>query len=205
MMGPPFRPGPHRHPRQKRWSHRPRTAPQRKKQRRPHEGGWANQGRETRATKSNAERNRAGSRRRRAIAASKTHGGQGRRAAPERGPNDPRPGPRTAPGSEAPRKASNTRPGMRDDGKRKAPKRAVHGLEAMRKKLRQRPTLPQRHRCSTIGSEELNFRVRDGIGWNLFDITTGKLWIASQPEFRDRALPPRETRRRAVELHQYCL
>ena len=45
----------------------------------------------------------------------------------------PGPGPRTAPGSEAPRKASNTRPGMRDDGKRKAPKRAVHSLEAMRK------------------------------------------------------------------------
>ena len=43
-----------------------------------------------------------------------------------------RPTPR-APGSEAPRKASNTRPGMRDDGKRKAPKRAVHSLEAMRK------------------------------------------------------------------------
>ncbi len=82
---------------------------------------------------------------------------------------------------------------------------AAHSLEAYEKKLRQRPTLPQRHRCSTIGSEELNFRVRDGIGWNLFDITTGKLWIASQPEFRDRALPPRETRRRAVELHQYCL
>ena len=26
---------------------------------------------------------------------------------------------------------------------------------------------------STIGSEELNFRVRDGIGCSLFDITTG--------------------------------
>ena len=78
--------------------------------------------------------------------------------------------------------------------KEKAPKRAqCTASRPFGQKLRQRPTLPQRHRCSTIGSEELNFRVRDGIGWNLFDITTGKLWIASQPEFRDRAhLPPKQ-------------
>ena len=32
--------------------------------------------------------------------------------------------------------------------------------------------------CSTIGATELNFRVRDGIGWNLCAIVTGKLkWI----------------------------
>ena len=104
-----------------------------------------------------------------------------------------RPTPR-APGSEAPRKASNTRPGMRR-WKKKSPEACSAQPRGYEKKLRQRPTLPQRHRCSTIGSEELNFRVRDGIGWNLFDITTGKLWIASQPEFRDRAHPPRETRR----------
>ena len=63
-------------------------------------------------------------------------------------------------------------------------------LEGFGRKLRQRPTLPHCRQCSTIGSEELNFRVRDGIGWNLFDITTGKLWIASQPEFYERACVP---------------
>ena len=85
----------------------------------------------------------------------------------------------------------------RDAGrwKKKSPEACSAQPRGYEKKLRQRPTLPQRHRCSTIGSEELNFRVRDGIGWNLFDITTGKLWIASQPEFRDRAHLPRETRR----------
>ena len=31
-----------------------------------------------------------------------------------------------------------------------------------RKKIRRRPTLPHRHRCSTIGAEGLNFCVRDG-------------------------------------------
>jgi hypothetical protein len=46
-------------------------------------------------------------------------------------------------------------------------------------KSRQRPTLPHSFPCSTIGSEELNFRVRDGIGCYLFDIATGNFWIAS--------------------------
>ena len=46
------------------------------------------------------------------------------------------------------------------------------------KKSRQRPTLPHGFPCSTIGSDELNFRVRDGIGCSLVDITTGNLWIA---------------------------
>ena len=41
------------------------------------------------------------------------------------------------------------------------------------KKSRQRPTLPQDHSCSTIGSDELDFRVRDGIGYGLVDIATG--------------------------------
>ena len=43
---------------------------------------------------------------------------------------------------------------------------------------RQRPTLPQGRPCSTIGSEELDFRVRYGIGYGLFDITTGKRWAS---------------------------
>src|SRR5688572_15925251 len=41
------------------------------------------------------------------------------------------------------------------------------------KKSRRRPTLPHGYPCSTIGSEELNFRVRDGIGCGLFEIITG--------------------------------
>src|SRR5258708_30122563 len=58
------------------------------------------------------------------------------------------------------------------------------------KKSRQRPTLPHGCPCSTIGSEELNFRVRDGIGCGLLEITTGNLWIASTPDLL--GLPARE-------------
>ena len=35
---------------------------------------------------------------------------------------------------------------------------------------------PTRKPCSTIGSEGLNFRVRDGNGWDPFDKATGKLF-----------------------------
>ena len=38
--------------------------------------------------------------------------------------------------------------------------------------FRRRPTLPHRTPCSTIGAEELNFRVRDGNGCFLFAIAT---------------------------------
>src|SRR5687767_11476829 len=41
-------------------------------------------------------------------------------------------------------------------------------------KPRQRPTLPQRGPCSTIGPGELNFRVRDGNGCGLARIAAGK-------------------------------
>src|SRR4029077_16837863 len=51
--------------------------------------------------------------------------------------------------------------------KKTPPKRALW------EKSRQRPTLPHGFPCSTIGSEELNFRVRDGIGCGLLEITTG--------------------------------
>ena len=37
---------------------------------------------------------------------------------------------------------------------------------------RRRPTLPHKKSCSTIGAEELNDRVRDGIGCDLFAKTT---------------------------------
>ena len=39
--------------------------------------------------------------------------------------------------------------------------------------IRQRPTLPGRLQPSTIGTEGLNFCVRDGNRWNPFAITTG--------------------------------
>ena len=38
-----------------------------------------------------------------------------------------------------------------------------------------RPTLPHTRACSTIGAEELNFRVRDGNGWDLLAMVTQKL------------------------------
>ena len=43
------------------------------------------------------------------------------------------------------------------------------------KLTRQRPTLPHSCPCSTIGSEKLDFRVRDGIGYGLLDIATGNV------------------------------
>ena len=55
---------------------------------------------------------------------------------------------------------------------------AGSGLQAggvLPKKSRRRPTLPLGLPSSTIGSKELNFRVRDGIGCGLLDITTGNL------------------------------
>lgn len=50
-------------------------------------------------------------------------------------------------------------------------------LYAGQRKSRRRPTLPLGHPSSTIGSKELNFRVRYGIGCSLLDITTGNLWV----------------------------
>jgi hypothetical protein len=44
---------------------------------------------------------------------------------------------------------------------------------ALRRKVRRRPTLPHRNQCSTIGAEELSFRVRNGTGRFLLAITTG--------------------------------
>ena len=61
----------------------------------------------------------------------------------------------------------------------KAESRAMRGLSAFSEKSRRRPTLPHGYPCSTIGSEELNFRVRDGIGCGLFEITTGNCGSAA--------------------------
>ena len=55
-------------------------------------------------------------------------------------------------------------------------KKRPRGIPRGRYKLtRQRPTLPHGCPCSTIGSEELDFRVRDGIGYGLLDIATGNV------------------------------
>ena len=43
--------------------------------------------------------------------------------------------------------------------------------------FRRRPTLPHSFPCSTIGAEELNFRVRDGNGCCLFAIATEKSFM----------------------------
>ena len=51
---------------------------------------------------------------------------------------------------------------------------ALSLVHTVQRKSRQRPTLPLSFPSSTIGSEELNFRVRNGIGWGLFDIATGR-------------------------------
>ena len=70
-------------------------------------------------------------------------------------------------------------------GQKKSPQSAGSSISAA-KKSRRRPTLPHGFPCSTIGSEELNFRVRDGIGCGLLENTTGNLWIAVQARFTNR-------------------
>ena len=54
-----------------------------------------------------------------------------------------------------------------------------------------RPTLPHSLPCSTIGAEELNFRVRNGYGWTLFAMVTKKLCETeiSTPALSDQPAP----------------
>src|SRR5215467_5235408 len=49
------------------------------------------------------------------------------------------------------------------------------------------PTLPHTCACSTIGAEELNYRVRDGNGWVLLAKVTQK---ARDTEYFDGSPPP---------------
>jgi hypothetical protein len=49
---------------------------------------------------------------------------------------------------------------------------------------RQLPTLPHTFACSTIGPAGLNFRVRDGNGWN----PRGKITDKSEPSAINRQL-----------------
>ena len=59
-------------------------------------------------------------------------------------------------------------------------------IEAFENIIGRRPTLPHTRACSTIGAEELNFRVRDGNGWDLLATTT-QSWLVMRPT-RLRAL-----------------
>ncbi len=75
--------------------------------------------------------------------------------------------------SGASRHDCSTRPAARR-GRSKPIKKARRGYPRRASGLtRRRPTLPHSCPCSTIGSEELNFRVRDGIGCGLLDVATG--------------------------------
>ena len=73
---------------------------------------------------------------------------------------------------------------------------------------RQRPTLPHSFPCSTIGGSRLNFRVRNGNGWNPAPMTTGILVAGSHKtrptgclgfRLRSRARAP------ARQAHTACL
>jgi hypothetical protein len=55
-------------------------------------------------------------------------------------------------------------------------------------KFRRRPTLPRSLPRSTIGAEELNFRVRNGNGCGLLAIVTGKLKKEKYRESISKAL-----------------
>ena len=63
-------------------------------------------------------------------------------------------------------------PGRESHKTKKGP-RSLHNKLRGPKRSRRRPTLPLDLSSSTIGSKELNFRVREGIGCDLLDITTG--------------------------------
>ena len=55
--------------------------------------------------------------------------------------------------------------------------RTTHALCAFL--IGQRPTLPHTRACSTIGAEGLNFRVRDGNGWDPLAKVTQKSFFGS--------------------------
>ncbi len=63
---------------------------------------------------------------------------------------------------------------IRTAGKKSPIPAAMLPASGLAKDFRRRPTLPHSLPCSTIGAEELNFRVRDGNGCDLFAIATEK-------------------------------
>jgi hypothetical protein len=97
--------------------------------------------------------------------------------APARGPDDRSParGSRRPHQRAGPNDRSSTRiqiaPARGSNNRRKSRRPT---LASGPSKPRQRPTLPQGCPCSTIGPEELNFRVRDGNGCDLFGIAARK-------------------------------
>jgi hypothetical protein len=88
---------------------------------------------------------------------------------------------RSAGETRGPRPAQRAQRGARARSTRQKQKaREGIPLGLFGNKSRRRPTLPHGYPCSTIGSEELNFRVRDGIGCGLFEIITGNPWVACE-------------------------
>ena len=78
---------------------------------------------------------------------------------------------------------------------------------------RQRPTLPHSFPCSTIGGIRLNFRVRNGNGWDPDPMTTGKLAAWGPASARSRAAarlalfrpaPPKRRRREGGSSQTIC-
>ena len=78
----------------------------------------------------------------------------------------------TTGGQACARSPGAARGGEREQRARRKSRRPT--LASGPSKPRQRPTLPQTCACSTIGPEELNFRVRDGNGCDLFGVATRK-------------------------------
>ena len=60
-------------------------------------------------------------------------------------------------------------------GAKKAKPRLALRPTGVQELIGRRPTLPHTCACSTIGAERLNFRVRDGNGWNPLAGITRKL------------------------------
>ncbi len=98
--------------------------------------------------------------------------------------SEPEHAPPCAGPNEQPRARAARSEGHPRNAATKSKKPARVTLRALWNKSRRRPTLPHGYPCSTIGSEELNFRVRDGIGCGLFEIITGNLWVTARREPR---------------------
>ena len=63
--------------------------------------------------------------------------------------------------------------GMKWGTKSTRPPPGLRLAGVLRREFRRRPTLPDGLPSSTIGAEELNFRVRNEIGWDLLAMVTG--------------------------------
>ena len=79
-------------------------------------------------------------------------------------------------------------------------KEPLHMRGALRR-IRQRPTLPPRCQGSTIGAEELNFRVRDGNGCCLLAKATGNRMTTNKQMNRVPAIVSISNPRSMVKPH----